>query len=116
MVFALSAGAMDFPEGGDQNDCPKPNMVSVQFISDTSAVVSWQQSDSVTSMKILVTDLNDPGMTIETEPVSSPFVLTGLAACGLYGVQLASTCGDSISEYTEAIIIETDAASEIKPF
>jgi len=97
--------------GGD--GCPKPNQIELEMVTDTSAVLTWQQSDSVTSVTVLVTLLSDTLNTIEFISASSPLPIGPLMMCELYQVEIMTMCGDSTAGPTNPVIFETDGCCRI---
>ena len=97
--------------GGD--GCPKPNQVKLEMVTDTSAVLTWQESDSTTSVVVLVTLLSDTSNTIEYINGSSPLPIGPLAMCELYKVEIMTLCGDDTNGFTDPIEFQTDGCCRI---
>ncbi len=109
-TYTDSSPALMF-SGGD--DCPKPNQIALEMVTDTSAALTWQQSDSTTSVIVLVTLVSDTLNTIEYINASSPLQIGPLTMCELYQVEITTMCGDSSSGATDPVIFETDGCCRI---
>ncbi len=97
--------------GGDT--CPKPHQINLEMVDDTSALLTWQQSDSNTSITVVVTLVSDTLQTIEYTDVSSPLAIGPLTMCELYEVEIMAMCGDSTSGYTDPVQFESDGCCRI---
>ncbi|MDX1478155.1 MAG: fibronectin type III domain-containing protein [Saprospiraceae bacterium] len=85
--------------------CPAPAEIQLLGVTDSSLVLSWQQSDSVLQTDILYRE--DGGALAEATDVTSPWTLTGLAACTRYEVILRTVCADGLAE-SAALLVTTD--------
>jgi|GEM_PF-3183547 len=97
--------------GGD--GCPKPNQIELEMVTDTSAVLTWQQSDSATSVIVRVTNASDTLNVVEYVNASSPLPIGPLMMCESYYVEVMTMCGDSLSEFTDPVWFETDGCCRI---
>ncbi len=82
-------------------------------VADTSAVLSWRQSDSTTAVNLIVRNLSDDTDTISVDSIASPYTINGLINCNRYSIQIWAVCGDSTSELSSRTIIETDGCCRI---
>jgi GEVED domain len=93
--------------------CPKPKQIKLDMVTDTSALLTWQQSDTVTSVTIRVIRVSDTTDTDVVLDAVSPWLIDGLMKCELYRVEIMSFCGDSLSDFTDPVIFETDGCCRI---
>lgn len=82
-------------------------------VADTSAVISWRQSDSTTAVNLIVRNILDETDTITVDSIESPYTINGLMNCTRYSIQIWAVCGDSISDLSSRTIIETDGCCRI---
>ena len=97
--------------GGD--GCPRPNMISATMVTDTSLSLSWEQSDTVSSVTVRIVRMSDTTDVIEVDSAISPLSVTGLVNCELYGILLQSDCEGTLSEEAEYVLVETDGCCRI---
>ncbi|RLD22759.1 MAG: hypothetical protein DRI69_00005 [Bacteroidetes bacterium] len=105
------ASPVDLLSGGD--GCPKPNQINLEMVADTSAVLTWQQSDLNTSVFVRVTLVSDTTQILEYLNVSSPLAIGPLTMCELYEVEIMTMCGDSSSDFTAPVTFLTDGCCRI---
>ena len=87
--------------------CPAPSALSSSDVIDTTATLSWFNSDSALVLDIRYRLLGDTVWTF-LDSVSNPYVLGGLSGCQDYEYQIESTCTDTMSGYSESHIFSTD--------
>jgi subtilase family protein/type IX secretion system substrate protein len=87
--------------------CPTPSALSSTNIIDTSATLSWFNSDSALVLDIRYRLLGDTTWTF-LDSVPNPFALDGLLACEEYEYQIESTCADTMSAFSESHLFSTD--------
>lgn len=92
---------------GNCGSCSTPFSLNATSIVDTSATLSWFESDSV-----LVADLRYRmiGSTtwIDVSDASTPYELTGLSGCNEYEFQVAATCSDTTTDYSNSYVFSTE--------
>jgi len=96
-----------------EDGCPKPNQIKLEMVTDTSASLSWRQSDNTISATVRVTLVSDPSDVIDYLDVSSPLTIDALSMCELYFVEIMTTCDGSTSDFTDPMIFETDGCCRI---
>ncbi len=87
--------------------CPTPGSLSAENLSDTSATLSWFESDSVLVSDLRYRIVGDTSW-IEIDDVSAPFDLTGLLGCSDYEFQVEANCSDTISGFSNSSFFSTE--------
>ncbi|MEL6863906.1 MAG: S8 family serine peptidase [Bacteroidota bacterium] len=91
----------------DCSPCPRAFSVDIDEIIDTSAVLSWQVTDSIVNSTIRWRV--DGTMDWDTlENVSSPYVLSGLVGCTDYEFQIQGFCSDTLSGFTDSYFFSSE--------
>ena len=87
--------------------CPTPSSLNATSLTDTSAALSWFQTDSVLVSDIRYRLLGDTTW-INVNDASNPFDLTGLLGCNDYEFQVAATCSDTATEFSNSYVFSTE--------
>jgi subtilisin family serine protease len=92
---------------GNCGACPTPYSLNSANLTDTSAVLSWFESDSILVSDLRYKPVGDTTW-IEINDVSAPFELTGLVGCDDYEFQVAATCSDTATGYSNSHFFSTE--------
>jgi hypothetical protein len=87
--------------------CATPFSLNVTNVIDTSATLSWFESDSVVGSDLRYRLVGDTSW-IEIDNANTPFDLNGLIGCSDYEFQVAATCTDTTTGYSESYLFSTE--------
>lgn len=88
-------------------DCFPASTLSATEITTASALLSWNQNDSITRVDLRWRETSTAEWT-ELNDVQAPYLLDNLLACTDYEFQLNSYCGDTELGYGESLAFRTD--------
>ena len=91
--------------------CAAPRNISVH-VSDTTAVISWIGVTSVSTYRLIITS-SDNTFTREINVTGSTYILTGLARCKTYKVQVKTICSATLSSEAVIVTFETRGCSTL---
>lgn len=92
--------------------CPPATSVKAVDVTDEQATISWNVTDSITQVDLLIRPLDSPEW--DTIPgVSSPFVLDSLLSCTQYELQLTAYCAADTANLFENFVFKTDGCCEL---
>ena len=92
---------------GNCEACATPFALNATNVIDTSATLSWFESDSVLVSDLRYRIVGDTSW-INIEDASTPYDLNGLFGCSDYEFQVAATCTDTSTEYSESYLFSTE--------
>lgn len=87
--------------------CPTPSSLEAYSIIDTSATLSWFNTDSAMVLDIRYRLLGDTVWTLVMD-APNPYDLTGLSGCQDYEFQVEAICADTMSEFSASTYFSTD--------
>ena len=91
--------------------CPQPYNVTLSSVIDTTAVLSWQSTDSTLQTNLRWRMVGDTTW-IVAENIESPAVFNGLLPCTEYEFELEDICADTTSGYFNTVVFKTDGCCE----
>jgi hypothetical protein len=92
---------------GNCGSCTTPYSLNATNVIDTSATLSWFESDSVLVADLRYRMVGDT-IWVEVDDASNPYDLTGLLGCNEYEYQVAATCSDSATDYSNSYFFNTE--------
>ena len=87
--------------------CVTPYSLEATNVIDTSAILSWFESDSVLVADLRYRMVGDTTW-IEINDAENPYELTGLAGCNEYEFQVAATCSDTATAFSDSYFFDTE--------
>lgn len=99
----------------ERPSCITPTGLGYSAVTAEGATLSWIAGGSETAWKVQYSEDNST-WSEAVDATSNPFVLTGLNDNTLYYVRVAANCGESVSDYTSAIVSFTTKCAAITSF
>ena len=85
-----------FMVGNTTPSCTAPSDLTVSYITDNSARLSWTENGTATEWQVCVN--GNEGNPIDV--TESPYILTGLTPDMSYTVKVRANCGDAVSDWS----------------
>ncbi len=95
--------------------CPIPRSLSVSIVTDSSANISWFESDSALKVDLQWRESGDLDW-VTISDVQSPFTFEDLTPCIVYEIRLQAHCNGSDSEFSPVVRFEADGCCRIPSF
>ncbi len=91
--------------------CPPPTQLNASEVSDVSALLSWNSTDSTLSSDLQWRMAGDEDW-ILVENTASPFLLESLVGCTTYEFRIEDNCASESSGFNNIVTFETDGCCE----
>jgi serine protease len=91
--------------------CPAPTQLTASSISDASAQLSWNSTDSTLNSTLQWRVVGDDEWTT-VDNAESPYLLEGLLSCTEYEFQIEDICAADSSGYSPSLVFKTDGCCE----
>ncbi len=95
----------------DPNGCFTPYSLQIDNLLDTSLDIIWSVGEQTDQSNLRYREIGAATWNVLTN-VSSPYTLTGVAACTEYEFQVQALCGADQTEWSNSLDFQTDGCCE----